>query len=341
VKPKSAARVYRGTPRNLEQLARRLQAGELVAVPTETVYGLAANALDPRACRRIYAAKGRPSTDPLIVHINARSQLAQLAETNAAAERLADAFWPGPLTLVLPKKPVVPDVVTSGRPSVAVRMPSHPLLRRLLRKAGLPLAAPSANPFGYVSPTTAEHVRQNMGGRIRYILDGGPARIGLESTIVDLRYPERPRLLRPGAVTLADLRRVLGVAVEAPSHRPGRTRSPQVAPGQLARHYSPRTPVFLHPKIPPRAAARSAPDQAWLFQRRPAGRVSPGMFWLDGRGSLQRAARNLFAVLRRIDDLGFRKIHAELARGGGMAEAINDRLRRSAAKGRGPMRNRS
>lgn len=340
MKPKIAARVYRGTPRNLARLARCLRAGELVAVPTETVYGLAANALDPRACRRIYAAKGRPSTDPLIVHIHARSELARIAETNAAAERLADAFWPGPLTLVLPKKPVVPDVVTSGRPSVAVRMPSHPLLRRLLRKSGLPLAAPSANPFGYVSPTMAEHVRRSLGGRIRYILDGGPARIGLESTIVDLRDPGRPRLLRPGAVTLADLRRVLGVSVEVHSHYSGRSRSPQLAPGQLARHYSPRTPIVLHPKIARSAAARSAPDQAWLFQRRPAGRLGPGMFWLDGRGSLRRAARNLFAILRRIDDLGFRRIHAELARGGGIAEAINDRLRRSAAKGRDPMRKR-
>jgi len=332
VKSLPVARIYRGTPRNLARLARCLQNGELVAVPTETVYGLAANALDPSACRKIYAAKGRPSTDPLIVHIHARTELALIAETNAAAERLAEAFWPGPLTLVLPKKPAVPAVVTAGRPSVAVRMPAHPLLRRLLRKAGLPLAAPSANPFGYVSPTTAEHVRRGLGFRIRHILDGGPSRIGLESTIVDLRDPRRPRLLRPGAITLAKLRRALGVNVAAAGRPAARKGSPQIAPGQLARHYSPRTPVILHRRIDPLAAANGTPDEAWLFVRRPARARGRTIFWLDAHGNLRQVARNLFAVLRRIDDLGFRRIHAELARGGGLAEAINDRLSRSAAR---------
>jgi L-threonylcarbamoyladenylate synthase len=189
------ARLYRGTPRNIPFLARQLQAGELVAVPTETVYGLAANALDARACAKIFKAKGRPTADPLIVHVYALSQLKDLCEVNDAALTLAKAFWPGPLTLVLPKKPVVPDIVTAGRDSVAVRMPRHPVFRRLLKAAGLPLAAPSANPFGYVSPTTAQHVLDGLGGKIRYILDAGPAALGLESTIVDLRGC--PTLLRP------------------------------------------------------------------------------------------------------------------------------------------------
>ncbi|HWA07830.1 MAG TPA: L-threonylcarbamoyladenylate synthase, partial [Opitutaceae bacterium] len=209
----SPARILRGTPRNLARLAAALRRGELVAVPTETVYGLAANALDARACRRIFRAKGRPAHDPLIVHLATTDELAQVAVPNASALKLARKFWPGPLTMVLPKTSAVPAVVSAGRPSVAVRQPSHPLFRRLLRLSGVPLAAPSANAFGYVSPTTAAHVQAGLGRRIGYILDGGPSAIGLESTIVDLRDPRKPRLLRPGAITRAQLERVLGRSV--------------------------------------------------------------------------------------------------------------------------------
>src|SRR5688572_850583 len=180
------ARIFTGTERNLVFLARQLQRGELVAVPTETVYGLAGNALDPRACRKIFRTKGRPAEDPLIVHIHSLTQLELICHPNPAALQLANAFWPGPLTLVLPKKASVPDLVTAGRGSVAVRMPSHRLFRRLLKLADLPLAVPSANPFGYLSPTRAEHVQAGLGSKIQYILDGGPTRIGVESTIVDL-----------------------------------------------------------------------------------------------------------------------------------------------------------
>jgi len=168
----ASARTYRGTPRNLALLARLLRAGGLVAVPTETVYGLAGDATRAAACRRIFAAKGRPYSDPLIVHIASLRDLRRVALPNPAALKLARLFWPGPLTLVLPKTSAVPDEATAGLPSVAVRMPAHPLLRRLIRLAGVPLAAPSANPFGYVSPTTAEHVRKSMGSRIGHILDG-------------------------------------------------------------------------------------------------------------------------------------------------------------------------
>ena len=206
------AQIYHGTARNLAHLAARLKAGELVAVPTETVYGLAADALSAPACRRIFAAKGRPANDPLIVHIHSLSDLATVAEANPAALKLAQRFWPGPLTLVLPRKPAVPGVVSSGLPSVAVRMPAHPLFRRLLKLAGRPLAAPSANPFGYLSPTTAEHVQRHLGRRIRHILDGGPSRVGVESTIVDLRDPAHPRLLRPGQITRAQIEQVAGRA---------------------------------------------------------------------------------------------------------------------------------
>jgi L-threonylcarbamoyladenylate synthase len=323
------ARTYQGTDRNLALLARHLRAGGLVAVPTETVYGLAADATSARACRRIYEAKGRPRTDPMIVHIGSARDLALVAVPNPAALRLARAFWPGPLTIVLPKTAAVPDEATAGLPSVAVRMPSHPLFRRLIRLAGVPLAAPSANPFGYVSPTTAAHVAASLGSKVRHILDGGPSRIGLESTIVDLRDPLRPVLLRPGAITRSDLTMVLGVRVAV--RRRARARGPQLAPGQLARHYSPRTRVVLHARLSARDAS-AKPGEAWLFIARPRGRLPGNVFWLDEDGDLRRAARRLFAMLRRLDEAGFGRIHAERPRGSGIAEALADRLARASAR---------
>jgi L-threonylcarbamoyladenylate synthase len=330
--PRSAARLYRGTPRNLAFLAARLRAGELVAVPTETVYGLAACALDARACEKIFRAKERPSHDPLIVHIHALAQLEMLAETNDVALRLAAKFWPGPLTLVLQKKSAVPAIVTAGLPSVAIRMPRHPLMRRLLRLCGHPLAAPSANPFGQVSPTTAGHVRAGLGRKIPFILDGGPTSIGLESTIVDVRDARRPRLLRPGAIPREHIEAVLGRKLRSPGQRgPGEAALP--APGLLSRHYSPRTPLVLQKKIPTGLAAQSGPAEAWLFFARPDGLAGPNIFWLDARGDARRAARKLFGMLHRLDHGKFKRIHAELAPGRGLAEAINDRLRRAAGLG--------
>ena len=327
------ARIFRGTPRNLARLALALARSELVAVPTETVYGLAADALSPRACGRIFLAKGRPGSDPLIVHIHAWRQLELLAEPNEAARRLATAFWPGPLTLVLRKKPIVPAIVTAGLPSVAVRMPRHPLLRRLLKLCGRPLAAPSANPFGYVSPTTAEHVRLGLGGKIRYILDGGPAPIGLESTIVDVRNPRIPRLLRPGAITREQLEYVLGGRVAVARKSTRTPRGAQLAPGLLKRHYSPHTPVALHRIAKPADWLSSSSDEAWLLIMKPKRITPPNVFWLDARGNLPGVARRLFSQLRKLDAAGYRVIHVELAPGGGLAEAINDRLRRAAAAG--------
>jgi L-threonylcarbamoyladenylate synthase len=326
-----AATIHRGTPSNLRRLARVLRRGGLVAVPTETVYGLAACALQAAACRRIFRAKRRPAHDPLIVHIADLRMLDQIAQSNAAVPRLARAFWPGPLTLVLARKAVVPDVVTAGLPSVAVRMPAHPLLRRLLRICGQPLAAPSANPFGYLSPTTAAHVRESLGGRIRHILDGGPCRHGLESTIVDVRDPRRPVLLRPGVITAAQLQRVLGVPVRV-IHRRLAVATPALAPGLLARHYSPRRPLRLHRCITAAMVARPAPDEAWICFRRPpwaAGRKN--VFWLSPTGDPRAAGRRLFGLLRRLDRGGWRRLHAELAPAGGPGAAINDRLRRAAA----------
>jgi L-threonylcarbamoyladenylate synthase len=272
-KPRQA-RIYRGNPRNLALLAARLRSGELVAVPTETVYGLAGNAFDAKAAAKIFRAKGRPADDPLIVHLHDLHQLFEVCRPNEAALQLARAFWPGPLTLVLPKHPRIPDLVTAGRPSVAVRMPAHPLFRKLLKLTALPLAAPSANPFGYISPTSAEHVRQGLGSKIDAILDGGPAAIGLESTILDLRNPRRPTLLRPGAITAEQLAAVLGRPVRSlrrPARQNKKSSAPrgQIAPGLLLRHYSPRTPLRLHRDLADAARGKFPAHSAYLFFARP------------------------------------------------------------------------
>lgn len=325
-------RIYRGTDRNLALLADRLQRGELVAVPTETVYGLAANALDAAACARIFKAKGRPTTDPLIVHIHHWDQLDGIARANAAAERLAEAFWPGPLTLILKKNDAVPAIVTSGKSSVAVRMPAHPLFRRLLQRCGLPLAAPSANPFGYVSPTTALHVRDGLGGKIRAILDGGASQVGVESTIVDIRNPKRPQILRPGAITAEQISRVLECKVISSTHTGPSTRA-QLAPGQLKQHYSPKARVILHTKIPADTQKGQDARQAWLYFAKPPLPRGKHDYWLSHDGKETTAARHLFAKLRELDKRGYRLIHVETAPPGPLAAAINDRLRRAAAKG--------
>lgn len=330
----SQARLFRGTPRNLARLARALQRGELVAVPTETVYGLAGDALNPAACRKIFKAKGRPTNDPLIVHIHTLAQLDVLAERNDAVERVARAFWPGPLTIVLPKKAVVPDLVTSGRPSVAVRMPGHRLFRELLKLCGRPLAAPSANPFGYISPTSAVHVRDSLGGKIDYILDGGEADIGLESTILDLRDPRRPAILRPGAISAKEIARVLKRPVAGSGKT--NTRGAAIAPGMLSKHYSPRSPIQLHRRLDAKHVRALPADEVALFLFKPAAAkttAAQNVCWLAERGDLREAGRKLFAALRALDDGRWKRIHAELAPGSdGFALAINDRLTRASAK---------
>ncbi len=321
------ARIHAPSPASLRRLAAALQRGELVAIPTETVYGLAANALEAKACRAIFQAKRRPANDPLIVHVLDLGDAEKLAEFNPAARRLARRFWPGPLTLVLPKKPCVPGIVTSGGPTVAIRAPAHPLARRLLRLAKIPLAAPSANVFGYISPTTAAHVSEGLGRRIPHILDGGASPVGVESTVLDMTNPSRPRVLRPGTVTAAQLAQFLGVPVQGAKAKNGRAR--QLAPGMLERHYSPRTPLVIG--RPDKIASK---ESASILLRRPAGKPAANIFWLSRRGALAEIARNLYAVLREADAGGFRRIVIEPlpADAGGLAAAINDRLKRAAAK---------
>jgi L-threonylcarbamoyladenylate synthase len=226
----------------LERAAHILRSGGLVAFPTETVYGLGANALDPIAVRRIYDAKGRPSTSPLIVHISSFEMLPQVtAEWPERAQTLAERFWPGPLTLVLKKNRKVPDEVTAGLDTVGVRMPAHPIAQQLIGRTGLPLAAPSANRFTEVSPTTAAHVREALGDRVGLILDGGPCQVGIESTVLSL-VEDQPALLRPGMVSAAEIERIIG---PVSMHSPTPVNHAHASPGLHERHYSPRTPLVI------------------------------------------------------------------------------------------------
>jgi L-threonylcarbamoyladenylate synthase len=308
-----------------------------VGVPSETVYGLAADALSIEACTKIFAAKGRPTTDPLIVHLASASDLDRVSHPNAAALALAAAFWPGPLTLVLRKRIEVPSLVTAGKSTVAVRVPDHPLFRRLIRLAGRPLAAPSANPFGYVSPTNAKHVRDGLAGTsLRFILDGGECAVGVESTIIDLSKPDRPRLLRPGGLPVEDIEKVLGRRVSRPQPARLAKNVAAPAPGMLARHYSPNTPVTLHARIDARFLSRLPQHEAALLLRRPddsAHTNSSQLRWLSEGGELASIARGLFSTLRELDAQGWRRIHAELPAGNeGLAPAIRDRLTRAAAR---------
>jgi len=322
------ARILPPTPTNLRRLAAVLRRGGLVAIPTETVYGLAAAALDAKACRAIFRAKGRPANDPLIVHVLDLAQAEQLAIFHAAARKVVRRFWPGPLTIVLPKRACVPGIVTSGGDTVALRAPSHPLARKMLALAGIPLAAPSANPFSYISPTSAEHVRQGLGSRIDHILDGGVCPLGVESTVLDLTNPQRPRILRPGAVSSAQLTKLLKTKITT-VRKAGRKGSRQLAPGLLAKHYSPRTPLRLtsHPGKP-------SQNTAVITLHRRAGPQTPGAYELSRRGALPEIARNLYRVLREADAGGHQQIVVERlpASPDGLAVAINDRLHRAAAK---------
>lgn len=315
------------TPEGLARAESLLRAGECVALPTETVYGLAADALNPEAAAKVFAIKGRPLIDPLIVHVPDLDALARVAEPDPRLAALAP-LWPGPLTVVLRRRRSVPDVITAGQDTVAVRIPAHPVFREVLRLSGLALAAPSANPFGYVSPTRASHVRDSLGARCPWIVDGGPCEHGVESTIVDLSVPGVVRLLRPGPVPLERLKVLLGeVAVVGRAADPS---AAQAAPGMLERHYSPGTRLRLF-------AAGGDPGpvglgEAVMFLGRRAGFTGPAVFHLSEDGSVEEAARNLFDLLRRLDARGLALIHAELAHPAGVGAAFNDRLTRAAAR---------
>ena len=309
----------------LADAAAVLQRGGLVAFPTETVYGLGADAFNPRAVARIFEVKARPSFDPLIVHLAEAASLDWVAVADdPRATDLAARFWPGPLTLVLKRRPELPDIVTSGLDTVGVRVPAHAAARALIAAAGTPLAAPSANPFGYVSPTTAAHVAELLGDAVDLVLDGGPCRVGLESTILSLAG--EPVILRPGGLPREALEEALGMAlpVAGPSERP-------LAPGQLQRHYVTRTPLVILAK--PARAAPPGPGRVGLLAQRPtraAGFAAVEVLAPDG--ALETAAARLFAALRRLDGLGLDRILAEPCEEQGLGYAIMDRLRRAAAR---------
>lgn len=334
-------------PTALRRAAAVIRAGGLVAFPTETVYGLGANALDPAAATRIFVAKRRPAHDPLIVHVAAFADLARLVQgglPEGAAAMLAARFWPGPLTLVLPKQESVPAVVTAGGPTVAVRCPNHPLALALLRAAATPIAAPSANLFGHTSPTTAQHVWDDLAGRIDLILDGGPTPLGVESTVLDLTAAP-PAILRPGGVTREELIEMLGqVQIRVQSGaQSGAQGAPPVSPGLLDRHYAPHTPLHLFTgdaeAVRRRMAAAAQAAQA--AGRRAALLIAdedyPAFAGLDcllaGFGALADPAgmaRSLYGSLRALDGAGVDLILARDVEPVGIGAAIHDRLRRAA-----------
>ena len=314
------------TAAEIERAAQVIRAGGLVGMPTETVYGLAASALDARAVLRIYTTKGRPRFDPLIVHVADAEQAWTLCTPSPRARRLAAACWPGPLTMVLPRTALVPDIVTSGLETVAVRVPDHPVALALIRAAGQPLAAPSANPFGMVSPTTAAHVAAQFLASQVLVLDGGACRVGIESSVLRV---DPPLLLRPGGLSRARLAEILGepVALSDRSSRAAAVGLP--SPGMLASHYAPRTPLSL------RGGTISAGARfAYLSWR--GIDVPPqaqAVEILSRCGDLAEAATRLFAALRRLDDAGVCSIICELVPEEGLGEGINDRLRRAAGLG--------
>jgi len=295
--------------------AELLRTGALVAFPTETVFGLGGDAADRAAVARIFEAKGRPRFNPLIAHVPDAAAADELVRLDARGERLAEAFWPGPLTLVAPLRrgARVADLATAGLSTLAVRAPAHPIAQALLRAVGRPVAAPSANPSGRVSPTCAEHVLDGLSGRIDAVMDGGRCAIGLESTIVGLGSGGAA-LLRPGGIPVEEVEDVLGVRLERPDGK-------IIAPGQLASHYAPQAPMRLDADAP-------TPGEVYLG----FGADPPGEMTLSARGDLAEAAANLFAALRRMDALASgRTIAVAPIPDHGLGLAINDRLRRAAA----------
>ena len=332
----------------LDEAAALLRAGGTVAMPTETVYGLGANALDREAVAKIFVAKDRPRWDPLIVHVCDREMLERVVgEISSPAERLIKAFWPGPLTLLLPRSALVPDAVTAGRPLVAVRMPAHAVALEVIRRSGVPIAAPSANRFGYTSPTTAQHVLDDLDGRIDAVLDAGPTRCGVESTVLDPN--QRPMVIyRPGAIAREQIEAVAGATVDwAPAEIRTEPREAMVSPGVGLRHYAPRARVRLV------EANGSAMKLAVEWERSAGGTVgvmaarglagetpallasiTAGESFLWGEWSKpEMLAERLYAGLRELDGRGCAVIVCPVPTGEGIEAAIRDRLRKAAFRG--------
>jgi L-threonylcarbamoyladenylate synthase len=308
------------TPQAIEAAAKALRGGKLVAFPTETVYGLGADATNGRAVAAIFAAKGRPRFNPLIVHVRDVEAAARLGILTPVGRQLAAAFWPGALSLVMAKRQdcTVADLAMAGLDTIAVRVPSHPIAQALLRAVDRPIAAPSANLSGHVSPTTAAHVDADLGKRVAMILDGGATSVGLESTVVDVTGDE-PMILRLGGVAREDIARVLGRAIVVAEGNPEKPASP----GMLARHYAPVTRLRLY-------AHEARNGEALLAFGGAVAKHSGPMINLSATGDLTEAAANLFSALRALDASGAATIAVMPIPEEGLGEAINDRLRRAA-----------
>ncbi len=314
---------------DIERAAAFLRQGQLVAIPTETVYGLAGNALDVKAVSSIFETKNRPSFDPLILHVASLEQVGPfVSEFPEKLKCLAEAFWPGPLTVLLPRKASVPDLVTSGLDRVAVRVPNHPLTLALLAQLDFPLAAPSANPFGYISPTQAGHVDAQLGTQIPYILDGGACAVGLESTIVGMEE-EQVVIYRLGGLDLSKIEALVGqVIVQAHSS------SNPSAPGQLASHYAPRKPFVLGnlQELVPQLIQQGKEVGVLSFSTHFPSLPTDRQFVLSPSQDLPEAAQRLFMGMRLLDESAADLILAEFVPEIGLGRAINDRLKRAAAQ---------
>jgi len=310
---------------SVSEAARLLKDGEVVAIPTETVYGLAGNAFEPKALAKIFAAKERPTFDPLIVHIADIAQLTDIAkDIPDSAYRLAEAYWPGPMTIILPKKDCIPDLCTSALPSVAIRFPSHPVAQAIIKESGLPLAAPSANLFKHVSPTTAEHVAAQLADRIAGIVDGGPCSVGVESSIISL--VGEPTVMRPGAITPEMFKAILGdVKIKESTSKPGQ---PMLAPGQCDTHYRPQVPLY-YGEIP---AGYTLPEHtvriAFGTQQGPI----PATVNLSESGNMVEATSKLYAFMHDLDDPKYDLILVDPIPNTGVGMALNDRLKRASIK---------
>ena len=318
-------------PTTIERAATILRAGGLVAFPTETVYGLGAHALDAAAVRRIYAAKGRPSYNPLIVHVANEAAARELAASwPAAASKVARAFWPGPVTIVLRKRAIVPDEVTAGLDSVALRVPAHPIALTLIRAAAIPIAAPSANRSMALSPTSARHVAASLGNRVDLVLDGGDTPVGIESTVVDLRG-DRPSILRPGVIGARELEPVVG---ELARFDDVRGDVPRASPGQLDRHYAPRARIELYDAHVAGEAAIAARDLTARGSRVGAMVFEAGLPGAERTIRMPHEAleyaRRLYATLHELDDAGCDVVFVERVPDGEPWLAIADRLARAA-----------
>jgi L-threonylcarbamoyladenylate synthase len=326
------ARIVTAQKDSINEAAALLRSGGLVAFPTETVYGLGANALDGRAVARIFAAKGRPRINPVIVHVTDAGEAAKLVVMNDAARAVAAHFWPGPLTLILPRRPdcKVSELCSAGLPTLAVRAPDHPVAQDLLKAAGVPVAAPSANASGALSPTTPTHVAESLGDAVDLILAGGASAVGLESTVLDLSGDD-PVILRPGAVTAEEIALVLGRAV---GHDAGHHEKPK-SPGQLLRHYAPRTELRLNAVDlePGEALLAFGSDKFMGVRGGGAAKDLPDESRrnLSETGDLTEAAANLFRMLHELDRAGHKRIAVMSIPAQGLGLAINDRLSRAQA----------